>query len=178
MRTARAERAAVAANLRSMGALHVDVLESRMVGRRAMAAPHALTYRKGEYRKGEYRSDQAGYEWFHELSKGEQARLRKGWFAPKGEGESPDEIGDRMPIKEWLEHTRHADAAQVVARGGHLKSDRYGGLTGRSLRKDQQEHKPNANGVRFYTNTDGEVIPIVPPKKKYAAVDYGADEAF
>lgn len=147
-----------------------------MAGRGVMRAPAKLTWNKS---RREYRSGSQSYDWFYELSKREQARLRSGWFAPRGEGESPDEMNERLPTRKWLEHTRHSDAARTVAKGGSLRSDRYGGLTGTSLTADARQHRPAADGTTFYTNSEGEVIPISPPKKVRARhVDYGADEAF
>jgi hypothetical protein len=180
MNRARKDRAQLRAGLLATGGLHDDVLEAAMVGKGTMAAPAKLVKRRSAAGHSEYRSTGAGdYDWFYKLSRREQARLRGGWFAPAGTGESPDEVAERMPISKWLEHTRHSDAARAVASGRHLQSDRYGGLTGQSLVRDQRDHPPAADGTRFYTNTDGEVIPISPPKPvKAHRVDYGADEAF
>ncbi len=66
---------------------------------------------------GEYRR-KGDWDWFDALSRHEQAHVREGgWFAQEGRGESPDEIAQRISLKDWLEHTRALDATRALRTG-------------------------------------------------------------
>ena len=98
------------------------------------APPRAERERFGRY-KGEYRrAHQGEYDWFEGLAKAEQERLRQnGWFAERGHGESPDEIAERISIREWLQLTRNLDMTRAMATGRHTNPARYGGQDPSSL---------------------------------------------
>jgi hypothetical protein len=188
----RADKAELKSRLLAMARLHEDVLEANELGRGMVRAPEKLTKRRTALGRSEYRNDQAdNYDWFYGLSRNEQSRLRRSWFAPatdyKGEktkARSIDELEEKMSIKDWLEHTRGADANRALANGKSVTSSRFGGLSASRLRKDQ-EHRPDADGTTFYTNSEGEVIPISPPRLSKRRFGYGTkgyrpedDEAF
>ncbi len=65
------------------------------------------------------------WDWFYGLTKKEQARLRENWF---GGVQDPDEIEERVSIREWLDLTRRVDAARALGSGRLVNPDRYGGL--------------------------------------------------
>lgn len=110
---------------------HERTLEALDVGRGRMMAPPPL--RKVATQVGiEYRQidDGSDWDWFYGLSKAEQGRLRSNWMTRSPDALAPDEVAELMPLEEWLEHTRRADAGRALATGRVLSSDRYGGLEG------------------------------------------------
>jgi hypothetical protein len=162
-----------------------DELERR-AGSGKMRRPRRLSYERGEYRSREA----ADYDWFFSLSKAEQSRIRENWMTESSHGEAPDEIEEKIPIREWLDLTRRVDMSRALATGRHVQRDRYGGLNPKSLiagepydpavlhgGDDQAAHdhisrarregrlgKHHAHhagpGVQFFTDKEGIVHPI------------------
>ena len=168
----------------------LDALDVARAGPGAMAPPERLKKEAMRW-GGAYRSTQAAdWDWFYGLSRAEQARLRENWFARPGHGEAPDEIAERIPIKEWLALTRTTDMARAMATGRNVNRDRYGNMSPASLvagepydfailhGKDDRaawrhierarregrlgrHHAENAGSrVRFFTDEKGIVHPI------------------
>jgi hypothetical protein len=108
-------------------------LEAKGVGPGTMARP-SRGYREAPRWGGQYRrASAADYDWYDALTKFEQKRLYSRWFAPEGHGESPDEMAERMPIKEWLRLTRQADLGKAMASGRGTNAARFGGLRPSSM---------------------------------------------
>jgi hypothetical protein len=187
--TAREVRASLAASAREVAGIHESALEAAQAGRGRLRAPPPLERRAARENLGSYRmagnASAQGWDWFYGLSKAEQRRLREGWFTDTG-GQSLDEIEERIPIRQWLDHTRRADAARALSTGRELNRDRYGGLNPNSLIagtpydaaeihgpragrhiKDAAaagrlgpHHAAGAHGVEFFTDKRGIVHPI------------------
>jgi hypothetical protein len=108
-------------------------LDAKMAGPGVMAPP-PRGYREAPRWGGQYRRKSASdYDWFDALSKDEQKRLHSRWFNREGYGEAPDEIGERMPIQEWLRLTRQADLGRAMATGRGANPARFGNLRPSSL---------------------------------------------
>ncbi|HXW79547.1 MAG TPA: hypothetical protein VEJ84_08610 [Acidimicrobiales bacterium] len=130
-----AVRASVRTQAREAETIYLAELDRVGAGRGVMAAPPRAERQKFGQAKGEYRRAHSGeWDWFEGLSRHEQERLRRsGWFAEPGRGESPDEIAERIPIREWLQLTRNVDMTRAMATGHHTNPKRYGGQDPRSL---------------------------------------------
>ena len=132
---------------------------------------------------GGTRARSSEWDWFYELHPDEQKRIRSNWIDRHG-GVAPDEIEHAgTTMHEWLTLTRGVDAARAVQTGRGRSTKRYGGMTARSLVHSgdaedygrpvrsfrdrhgvEREHRPNANGVAFYTDKEGRVHPITPKR--------------
>lgn len=177
-----------AANARESERIYRETLDARTstLGTARLKAPpprERVPKRFG----GGTRARTSEWDWFYELHRDEQKRIRSNWIAPAGRGVAPDELeGAGTTMAEWLSLTRGIDAARSVQRGRGRSSSRYGGMTPRSLihtgdaedygrpvrsfadrHGREHEHRPNANGVAFYTDKEGRVHPITP--KRYGA---------
>jgi hypothetical protein len=130
-----AVRASVRTEAREAEMIYLAELDRVGAGRGVMAAPPRAEYQKFGQGKGEYRrAHSGGYDFFEGLAKKEQERLRQnGWFAEPGHGEAPDEIAERIPIRDWLQLTRNVDMTRAMATGHHTNPRRYGGQDPRAL---------------------------------------------
>jgi hypothetical protein len=161
-------------------------LEAKMAGPGVMAPP-TRGYREAPRWGGQYRRASASdFDWFDGLSIDEKKRLSERWFAPQGRGEAPDEIAERIPIKDWLALTRQADLGRAMASGKGTNSARFGGLrpsslvagepyqfeelhnsdAGRAARHVRQAREAGRFGVdegnrcQFRTRPDGTIYPL------------------
>jgi hypothetical protein len=100
------------------------------IGHGRMRAPQRLERRSvregGGYRST--RTEQADYDWFYGLGSKEQARIRANWMTDDRSAPTPDEIAEKMPVRDWLNHTRAIDMARALQTGRHVQADRYGGM--------------------------------------------------
>jgi hypothetical protein len=132
---------ATAVEARRVAEDHERVLEAIDVGRGRMAAPPKLERRRTQLGVESRSSSGADWDWFYGLSRAEQSRLRSNWFSRERDAMSPDEVAALIPLEEWPEHTRRADAGRALATGRVLASDRYGGLEGSHVRAgDENDH--------------------------------------
>jgi hypothetical protein len=100
------------------------------LGTGRIRAPQRLE-RRSAREGGGYRStraEQADYDWFYGLGSKEQARIRANWMTDDRHAPTPDEIAEKMPVRDWLNHTRAIDMARALQTGRHIQADRYGGI--------------------------------------------------
>jgi hypothetical protein len=95
-------------------------------------APERLERRAARVGGG-YRSRGGEYDWFYELHPAEQKRIRANWMSSSSSAPSPDEIEERIPMREWLSATRAIDMSRAVETGRQVSKNRYGGQTPESL---------------------------------------------
>ena len=86
-------------------------------------------------------------------------------MSPHSTAETPDEVGERMPVHEWLDHTRRIDLAKAVGRGRATNPDRYGGMHPSALGIGASEGE--SRGADAWAHALG-----------LKHQDHGADEAF
>ncbi len=134
-------------------------------------------------------------------AKGQSIRARTG----RG-GLSPDELEPKMPVADWLEHTRAIDGSRALASGRNISPDRYGGLNPNHLIEGapydvrviwgddvraldhlrasagRRRHETDPDKVQFFTDQNGIVHPIRASYEHASAPasehDYGEDLPF
>ena len=126
-------RASTRAGGKQVEELALSELDAKSAGPGMMAPPPRGEYAPKRFGGGYRRKTQADWDWYDALSKDEQRRLSERWFAPRGHGQSPDEISERIPVREWLALTRQADLGRAMATGKGTNPKRFGGLRPSSL---------------------------------------------
>lgn len=178
-------RASARAGGRQVEELALNELDAKGAGPGVMAPPPRGEYAPKRFGGGYRRKTAADYDWYDGLAEDEKRRLAERWFAPHGHGEAPDEIAERIPVREWLSLTRQADLGRAMATGKGTNPKRFGGLrpssliagepfdfaelhnanegrAARHLHQAQDSGRFGRSGERcqFRTRPDGQVYPL------------------